>query len=187
MCLHIFHFTTFYTLQSKPIRPAPLTFTFSWQQHKVAIKWCNINALLLAREATKAILQILVSEISWQTVIQTQSFVRSYISALRSERLSSAFTCYYYIILFLCCFVVSVSSFLSTFLLLKRFQQIIAILDARRRLYSSLFTSFLLTVEASIHNDAAYLQLHTYRNILKNLIGCSICIVLSGLSKQDKT
>lgn len=155
MCLHIFHFTTFYTLQSKPIRPTPLTFTFSWQQHKVAIKWCNIqvnwcsklklktlNALLLAREATKAILQILVSEISWQTVIQTQSFVRSYISALRSERLSSAFTCYYYIILFLCCFVVSVSSFLSTFLLLKRFQQIIAILDARRRLYSSLSPAF---------------------------------------------
>lgn len=106
--------------QSKPIRPAPLTFTFSWQQHKVAIKWYNIqvnwcsklklktlNALLLAREATKAILQILVSEISWQTVIQTQSFVISYISALRSEHLSSAFTCYYYIILFLCCFVVS--------------------------------------------------------------------------------
>lgn len=155
MCLHIFHFTTFYTLQSKPIRPTPLTFTFSWQQHKVAIKWCNIqvnwcsklklktlNALMLAREATKAILQILVSEISWQTVIQTQSFVRSYISALRSERLSSAFTCYYYIILFLCCFVVSVSSFLSTFLLLKRFQQIIAILDARRRLYSSLSRAF---------------------------------------------
>lgn len=155
MCLHIFHFTTFYTLQSKPIRPTPLTFTFSWQQHKVAIKWCNIqvnwcsklklktlNALMLAREATKAILQILVSEISWQTVIQTQSFVRSYISALRSEHLSSAFTCYYYIILFLCCFVVSVSSFLSTFLLLKRFQQIIAILDARRRLYSSLSRAF---------------------------------------------
>lgn len=155
MCLHIFHFTTFYTLQSKPIRPTPLTFTFSWQQHKVAIKWCNIqvnwcsklklktlNALMLAREATKAILQILVSEISWQTVIQTQSFVRSYISALRSERLSSAFTCYYYIILFLCCFVVSVSSFLSTFLLLKRFQQIIAILDARRRLYSSISRAF---------------------------------------------
>lgn len=128
MCLHIFHFTTFYTLQSKPIRPAPLTFTFSWQQHKVAIKLCNIqvnwcsklklktlNALLLAREATKAILQILVSEISWQTVIQTQSFVRSYISALRSERLSSAFTCYYYIILFLCCVVVS--QFLLFFLL----------------------------------------------------------------------
>lgn len=107
---------------------------------KIEIK--TLNAFLLAREATKAILQILVSEISWQTVIQTQGFVRSYISALRSERLCSVFTCYYYIILFMLFCGLSVFFFLSTFLLLRQFQQIIAILDARRSLYSSLSPAF---------------------------------------------